>query len=318
MNVSSTVRQGSAMLMAARTMRRWRRGELKEGELAALLLAPSLVFLCGFSVYPFLRTIYISLRRYKLTEPWTGFPFTGLDNYVRIASDPAVLHALKTTLIYVAGTVLAQLVFGLVTALLLHPVFRGRAVARTILLLPWTLSPVLAGVMWKWIFDASHGVLNDLLSRAGLVDPSNPVLWLGNPRLALGSVMTAAVWGASSYVALLLLAGLQSIPGELYEAARIDGASGIRSFFAITLPLLRPAMVVALTLRTIGALQAFDLPFAMTAGGPGTATETLPMYIYRYTFQYLDFGYGSALAVVLLVIGMTLAVLYVRALSLEV
>ncbi|BAS26280.1 carbohydrate ABC transporter permease [Limnochorda pilosa] len=288
-----------------------------EGGFAALLLGPTVAFLSIFGLFPLGRSVWMSLRSYKLSQPWTGFPFVGLQNYLRIFSDHAVMDAIRVTLVYVLVTVTFQVIFGLVIALLLHPPYRGRGVTRTLMLLPWTLSPVLAGVMWSWMFNSSHGVINDLLIRLGLVSLEQPILWLGDPDLALWSVMAAAVWGASSYCALLLLAGLQGIPDELYEAARIDGASGMRSFWTMTLPLLRPAVMVAVTLRTLGALQAFDLPYAMTGGGPGNATQTLPMYIHQYTFGFLDFGYGSALAVVLMLIGLTLAIVYVRALSSE-
>lgn len=292
-----------------------RRRRSGEGGFAALFIAPTLVFLGTFGLFPLAYSVWLSLRNYKLTQPWSGFPFVGLANYARIITDANVLHAIKVTVIYIIVTVALQTLCGLIIALLLHPPYRGRTVARTLMLLPWTLSPVLAGVMWKWMFDGSRGLVNDVLARVGLVSAHDPVLWLSHPQYALWVVVAAAVWGASSYVALILLAGLQGIPEELYEAATIDGASPVRSFFAVTLPLLRPAILVAVTLRSLGALQAFDLPYAMTGGGPGNATETLPMYIHNYTFRFLDFGYGSALALVLMGIGIVFSVAYLKLLS---
>ncbi|MDR7455392.1 MAG: sugar ABC transporter permease, partial [Armatimonadota bacterium] len=179
--------------------------------------------------------------------------------------------------------------------------------------LPWTMAPVLAGQMWRWLFNDQAGVINDLLNRVGLVH--GQVIWLGSPVLAFLAVTVAATWGAASYMALILLAGLTGIPDELYEAASLDGASPARAFLAVTLPLLRNAIMVALVLRTLGALQALDLPFAMTAGGPGNATETFALFIYKNTFQFLDFGYGAALSVVLVVIALGFAGTYYRVLA---
>jgi multiple sugar transport system permease protein len=167
--------------------------------------------------------------------------------------------------------------------------------------------------MWRWLFNDQAGVINDLLHRAGLINEQ--IIWLGGPLLAFFAVMVAATWSAGSYITLILLAGLQGIPDEMYEAASLDGATPVQAFFAVTLPMLRNAIMVALVLRTMAALVALDLPFTMTSGGPGNATETFALFIYKNTFQFLDFGYGAALSVILLIVAMVFAGTYYRVLA---
>lgn len=297
----------------ARTVRRWTSGQLTQGELATLLILPCVVFLAVFAVYPIVNAFWTALHTLRLDQPQLGMPFVGLRNFARAAADPDAWHAMRVTLLYVAVTVAAQFVLGLAIALVINRMQRGRNVVRAAALLPWTMAPVLAGQMWRWLFNDQAGVVNDLLNRAGLVE--GQIIWLGSPVLAFAAVTVAATWGAASYMALILLAGLTGIPDELYEAASLDGASAARAFLAVTLPLLRHAIMVALVLRTLGALQALDLPFAMTAGGPGNATETFALFIYKNTFQFLDFGYGAALSVVLVVIALGFAGTYYRALA---
>jgi multiple sugar transport system permease protein len=213
----------------------------------------------------------------------------------------------------VLTTVSAQFVFGLGIALTINRMTRGKGFVRTVALLPWTMAPVLVGQMWRWLFNDQAGVVNDVLHRLGLIQEQ--VIWLGSPRLAFAAVIAAATWSAGSYMALILLAGLQGIPDEMYEAAALDGAGSRQAFFAVTLPMLRGAIMVSLVLRTLAALQALDLPFALTAGGPGNATETFALFIYKNTFQFLDFGYGAALSVILLVMALAFAGTYYRALA---
>jgi multiple sugar transport system permease protein len=176
------------------------------------------------------------------------------------------------------------------------------------LLLPWALPVVFAGLIFRWFFEYRQGVVNDLLGRIGV----EPLQWLSNPRLAFAAICLAIVWKASSFVALVLLAGLQAIPRELYESAEVDGAGAWQRFRRVTLPMLRPAIVVALIFRTITAIQTFDIPYAMTGGGPGDSTETLAMYIQKTTIDYLDFGYGSALAVMMFAASALATAVYLR------
>lgn len=288
-------------------------GQLTESELAAVLLIPCFLFLVVFAIYPIFNAVWTSLHTLRLDQPHLGFPFIGLRNFAKALRDADAWHAMRVTLFYTVVTVAAQFVLGLAIALIINRMGRGRNVVRAAALLPWTMAPVLAGQMWRWLFNDQAGVINDLLARLGVVE--GQIIWLGDPTLAFFAVTVAATWGAASYMALILLAGLTGIPDELYEASSLDGASPVRAFFAVTLPLLRNAIMVSLVLRTLGALQALDLPFAMTAGGPGSATETFALYIYKNTFQFLDFGYGAALSVILVFIALTFAGTYYRVLA---
>lgn len=278
-----------------------------------LLLLPCFLFLGVFALYPIINAIWTSLHHLRLDQPFAGFPFVGLRNFGRAVHDPDAWHALRVTLAYVVVSVTAQFIVGLAIALIINRMVRGKAFARTAALLPWTMAPVLVGQMYRWLFNDQAGVINDVLHRAGLINQQ--VIWFGGPILAFAAVMVAATWSAGSYMTLILLAGLQGIPDEMYEAAGLDGATPVQTFFAVTLPMLRHAIMVALVLRTMAALVALDLPFAMTGGGPGNATETFALFIYKNTFQFLDFGYGAALSVVLLVVALGFAATYYRVLA---
>ena len=205
-------------------------------------------------------------------------------------------------------TVPGSLVVGLGLALLANRPFTVKWPVRLGLLLPWALPLVFAGLIFRWFFEYNTGLVNNWLTAFGV----EPLQWLSSPTLAFWAICIAIVWKASSFMALMLLAGLQTIPKSLYEAAEVDGASTWQQFVEITLPMLRPAIFVALIFRTITAVQTFDIPFAMTGGGPGDATETLAMYIHKTTLDFLDFGYGSALATLMFVISMAATSGYLR------
>ncbi|MBP7243198.1 MAG: sugar ABC transporter permease [Amaricoccus sp.] len=193
-------------------------------------------------------------------------------------------------------------------ALMANLPFRHKWVVRLSLLIPWALPLAFAGLIFAWFFHSEYGVVNDVLRRLGMA----PVIWFNSPAWAFTAICLTIVWKTSSFMALIILAGLQTIPRSLYEAADVDGAGRLRQFVEITLPLLKPAIVVALIFRTITSLQTFDIPYTMTGGGPGTSTTTLAMYIHQNTVSFLDLGYGSALAVVMFVISMCVTVVYLR------
>ena len=231
-----------------------------------------------------------------------------MDNYRRALEDPRFWSSLGHTAIDAIVTVPGALLVGLGLALLANMPFRHKWPVRLGLLLPWALPLVFSGLIFRWFFEYKQGIVNDLLTRAGI----EPLAWLTDPGLAITSICIAIVWKSSSFMALMLLAGLQTIPRELYEAAEVDGASAWQRFVSITLPMLRPAIFVALVFRTITAIQTFDIPYAMTGGGPGDSTETLAMYIQKTTLDFLDFGYGSALAALMFVVSMVATSSYLR------
>jgi multiple sugar transport system permease protein len=284
------------------------RRDLSEQALGWLLLAPVIVLLLIIVVYPIATLIYNSFFTIRLTEPWLGQPFVGLENFEKAFDDERFWGALWNTVLYIVVTVPGALVVGLGLALLANLPFKRQWPIRLGLLLPWALPLVFAGLIFRWFFDFRLGFVNDLLVQWGI--GAQP--WLTQPTLARIAICIAIIWKSSSFMALILLAGLQSIPKSLYEAAEVDGADKWTQFREITVPMLAPSIFVALIFRTITAIQTFDIPYAMTGGGPGDSTETLAMYIHKTTLDFLDFGYGSALAVLLFVVSMIATSGYLR------
>jgi multiple sugar transport system permease protein len=290
-------------------MRRGGTAELGERALAFLLLAPAVALLALIVVFPIGRLVWLSLHTVRLSEPWAGQPFVGLLNYQDVWADPRFWDSLANTALITLVTVPGALLVGLGLALLANLPFRTRWPIRLSLLLPWALPLVFSGLIFAWFFDSSYGIVNDVIARAGFGEGP---LWLSRPWLAMAAICIAIIWKTSSFCALILLAGLQTIPDSLYEAAEIDGATRWQRFRHVTLPLLKASIMVALIFRTITAIQTFDIPYAMTRGGPGSTTETLAMYIHTSTLEFLDFGYGSALAVVMFLISMLTTAWYLR------
>jgi len=282
--------------------------DLSERALGAILLAPAALLLLVIVVYPIATLFWTSLHTTDPANPAAGETFAGLANYLRAFDDDRFWHATWSTVLFIVVTVPGALVLGLGLALLANFPFRIKWPVRLGLLLPWALPLVFAGLIFRWFFEYNTGIVNDLLGRAGI----EPLQWLSSPTLAFVAIAIAIIWKASSFMALMLLAGLQTIPKSLYEAAEVDGASKWQQFREITLPMLRPAIFVALIFRTITAIQTFDIPFAMTGGGPGDATETLAMYIHKTTLDFLDFGYGSALAALMFILSMVATSGYLR------
>jgi ABC-type sugar transport system permease subunit len=259
-----------------------------------LWIGPGLGLIALVAFLPLGRSVWDSLHRSDLRLPWLGKSFIGLGNYAAMFSDDRFRGALGNTIFFTVATVSIELVLGLLFALALHGSMRGRAWLRTAAILPWALPTVVAGLLWRFVFDAEFGPLAKLLSRGG----AEPVVWLADRWLAWVPVILADVWKTTPFVALLLLAGLQQIPRELYEASELDGAGRWQTLRSVTLPLLAPALAVAVVFRALDAFRVFDLVYVLTGGGPGTATEPLALYTFNTLFQSLQFGYGSALAVV--------------------
>jgi len=279
----------------------------KPAVLAGVLLAPAFLLLALIVVYPVARLIWTSLFELNLTS---GLPaeFTGISNYISVVQDPVFWQTLTNTAVITVVTVPGALVVGMVLALIANLPFRRPWPVRLALLVPWAMPLAFTGLISAWFFNSQYGVVNDLLRRTGLPQP----IWFNSAVLSMAAICLTIIWKASSFVAMILFAGLQTIPRELYEAADVDGAGRLRQFWSVTVPLLRPAIVVAMIFRTITALQTFDIPFTMTRGGPGNTTRTLAMYIYQNTVSFLDLGYSSTLAVVMFLISMAVSVVYLR------
>jgi multiple sugar transport system permease protein len=268
--------------------------EMGDQSFGMILLTPAFLFVACLALYPIGRVIWLSFFTQNLATELQP-QFSGAANYVRLVNDGHYLTALRTSAVFTVLAVSAELVLGMALALLLNESFKGRGLARAAALVPWALPPAVLALAWKWVFNDQFGVFNDLLLRLGVID--HPVAWLGKPATALFSLLIADVWKTTPFMTILLLAGLQNIPRGLYEAARMDGARAIASFRYITLPLLVPSIALALLFRSLQSFGIFDLPFVMTGGGPGGATETVAIYTYSTYLRYLDFGYGSAMIV---------------------
>jgi len=275
------------------------------GERPAVFLAPALAVLALVTLFPILYVLWLSLQRYSLIG---GAPeYAALDNYIRLLGDARFWNALGTTLYFTAVSVALEVALGLGIALLLAQAFAGRGAMRAIVLLPWAIPTVVAARMWEWMYNGDFGVINYLLGTE--------INWLGNPYWAIHAAIAMDVWKATPFAALLLLAGRLSISQDLYQAARLDGAGPWRLFRHITWPLLRPLLFIVLIFRTIDAFRVFDAIYVLTGGGPANTTETLSIYAYKVLFQALEFGYGSALAIVVFVCIAAVTAVYVRLLQ---
>ncbi len=284
-----------------------------EKTLAFLLLAPAFALLALIVVYPIGKLIWNSFFDLRLSGGASA-RFVGFENYGFVLQDKEFWNAAWNTVLITLITVPGALVVGMGLALLANLPFRRRWPVRLALLLPWALPLSFAGLIFAWFFHTEYGVVNDVLRRFG---SDEQTMWLLRPNWAFAAICITIIWKTSSFMALILLAGLQMIPRSLYEAAEVDGASKWQQFWQITIPMLMPSIIVALIFRTITALQTFDIPYTMTKGGPGNATETLAMLIHKTTIDYLDVGYGSTLAVFMFVLSLIVTAVYLKRIGKE-
>lgn len=268
---------------------------------------PAVLALSLVTVYPVLTVLYLSLHRKLLLFDITEF--TGLDNYRFLLADDRFWNALGNTAYFTATSVSLELLLGLGIALLLNRTFRFKGLVTALVLVPWAIPTVVSAKMWEWMYNSDLGILNHLLGMQ--------INWLGSPFWAMNAAVAMDVWKTTPFVAILLLSGLKLIPGEVIQAARIDGAGGWSLFRRITLPLLMPVILVVLIFRTMDAFRVFDAVYVLTGGGPANTTETLSIYAYKVLFQTLQFGYGSTLAIVVFLCVGTMSLLYLRALKAE-
>ncbi|MEY4443629.1 MAG: hypothetical protein RL442_2629 [Pseudomonadota bacterium] len=280
-----------------------------EKVLAWLLLTPAFLLIALIVIYPVVKLIYNSFFDLRLSGGANLGQFVGWLNYQDVLRDADFWHATQNTLWITLITVPGALLVGLALALLANLPFQRKWPVRLALLLPWALPLSFCGLIFAWFFNTDYGIVNDVLRRLGQQEST---MWLLQPSWAFAAICLTIIWKTSSFMALILLAGLQMIPRSLYEAAEVDGATRWQQFWQITLPLLVPSIVVALIFRTLTALQTFDIPYTMTKGGPGNSTETLAMLIHKTTIDYLDLGYGSTLAVFMFLISMAVTAVYLR------
>jgi len=277
---------------------------------AYFLIIPSLVLITAVVVYPVLSGVVISFREYRLNRPDLGTGFVGLEHYQDLLTDRTFQSALSNTIIWVIGGVTLQFALGLVTALALNRGLPGFRVARVLVLLPWVMPSVVAGNIWALMLDSRLGVINDIFVKLGWLDTYKA--WFSDPSTALPAVIIVSLWGAFPFFTLLLLAGLQGIPDDLYEAAAVDGANPWHQFRFVTMPLLRPIIIATVVLRVIGLVNSPDLLIILTNGGPGRATQMLSLYAFQTAYLKFDFGYAGAMSVVMLVLLMVFTIIYVR------
>jgi multiple sugar transport system permease protein len=262
-----------------------------------LLIGPPFILLFLLTAVPLVLSLYTSMLDWNLADP-AGAVFVGLQNFADLAVDKAFWNSMGLTAYQVIGTVSIQLVFGTIIALLLAQDFKGGQFLRSVYLIPMMTTPVVVGLMWRMLYNTDSGMVNYILGLVGIA----PVNWLGDASTAMPALIAADVWLSTPFVVVILLAGLRSIPGEVYEAAQMDGASGFKMFWQITLPLLTPMIMLAVLFRVMDAIRRFDTIYVMTGGGPGNATETLDLFAYFNAFTYLEVGKGAAIATVMLLI----------------
>lgn len=280
-----------------------------EKTLALMLLLPAFALIALIVVYPIGKLVYNSFFDLRLSGGSGQVKFVGFDNYIDVWKDKDFWNAAKNTVLITLITVPGALVVGLGLAMLANLPFKRKWPVRLALLLPWALPLSFAGLIFAWFFHTEYGIVNDVLRRFG---KDETTMWLLRPNWAFAAICFTVIWKSSSFMALILLAGLQMIPKSLYEAAEVDGASKWQQFLQITIPMLMPSIIVALIFRTITALQTFDIPYTMTKGGPGNSTETLAMLIHKTTIDYLDVGYGSTLAVFMFLISIFITAFYLK------
>ncbi len=275
-----------------------------------VLLGPAMGMFIGFTIYPFIKNIIWSTTYFVLYKPTSQYVSAGLENYRDILFGTEFWNSVESSLVIIFGALAIEFFIGLGIALVLNERFRGRGLLRTLFIIPMGVMPVVAGVVWKLMLFPGGSVISDILVKLRLA-PGQLDFW-GDVWLARLSVMAADIWGWTPFVGLILLAGLQAIPSELYDAAQVDGASQIQRFTYVTAPLLKYAIIVALMFRGMDLLRLFDQVYMMTEGGPGYATEVISFFIYRKGFSEFSVGYAAAMSVIVFVVIFVIAQITVR------
>lgn len=283
---------------------------MKNKYLPYLLLVPVFTMIVAVVLIPLITTIIYSFQSYQLSNIAEQNMFVGLKNYISIFKNERFLSSVKTTVIYVLGSMVAMLILALVTAQIANQAFKGRSIFRASILIPWAVAPVVAAQAWKFMLHTDYGIVNYILTSVKLIERNIP--WLVSDGYAMLSLIITNVWKTTPLLTLIIVSGLQTIPLDLYESADIDGGNSFQKYFHITLPMIKPFILIGLIFTTLQTINVIDIVYTMTGGGPGEATEIFTLYNYKVFFQYLDFGIGGAMAVVGVAIISLLIAFYAR------
>lgn len=283
---------------------------MKKNWTGYLLIAPAFLLLGAVIVYPVGRALWMSLHEIVLTNPGGGTPFIGIENYVEIVQKPYFWNSIENTVVWTMSNLVVQLILGTGVAVLLNQKFPMRALVRGVVLIPWITPSVVAALTWRWMYDAEFGIINAVLMRLGLLEQT--IAWLGNTNTAMWAVIVESIWKGTPFVTVMILAVLQAVPDELYDAAKVDGADGIKRFRYVTLPLILPTIIIAATLTTIYTFNNFNAIWLLTGGGPLRATETLTILVYREAFQQFNLGTSTAAGMIVFFILFVAVVLFGR------
>ena len=278
----------------------------KRQRVAYLFLIPAMVLFLLFVAYPVLNTLKTSLYSLRIQTLSQGGKFVGFQNVIKLAQDKTMLTSLVFTVGFTVVSVILETVLGMACALIMNRTFKGQGFVRAMILIPWCIPTIVSGLMWSYMFSESFGVINQALKAIGL----SPVMWVTGAKGAFSSMIIADVWKTSPYMSLLLLSGLKTVPGDIYEAASIDGAGKIQQFFFITLPVIKPVVLVSVMFRTIQSFRIYDLVKVLTDGGPNNVTQSLTMYTMKQYFTFGDLGYGAALAVLTFAVSLMIAMFF--------
>ena len=285
------------------------RPQTKENLTPYLYLLPIFILLLFMFGYPLVKSVIMSFQSYKLTKPndvaWNHFK-----NYAKMFGDKNFGLLMKNSLVYVVISVIGQFLLGLGLALALNTKFKGRGLYQSIIFLPWAFSAFVVGLLFRWGFNGEYGVINDLLKKLGIVQTG--ISWLGTPGYSLAVIIFAMIWIGIPFFGIMILAALQSVPKEIYEAAALDGCGPIKKFFSLTLPYIKPTIIITILLRTIWIFNSFDLVVIITEGGPANYSQTLPSYIYTQAFSSYDFGLAGAFGVFLMLVLTAYAVIFLK------
>lgn len=292
-----------------------RRRDINQNWVGILLIAPAVLIILAVILYPLGMNLVMSFQKILMMKPYLGKPFIAFENYTKVLNDPTFWRAARNSLVWTTSSVSLQVLMGLGAAVLLNKAIKGRGVIRGLMLIPWITPGVVAAIVWKWMYDGQFGILNHILMSLSIID--KPLVWLGNIKTAFPAIIFSHAWKNFPFAAVMLLAAMQIIPRDLYEAADIDGASAWQKFHHITLARIRPTLYLTVLLTTIWTFNSFDTIWLMTEGGPSGTTDTLTTYVYKATFQAFNLGKAASIAVMMFLALLCLVIIYARAVQKE-